>query len=224
MRQQSQLPTEASPSRSCVDPGLDTLLADLLRLEDTIDPIEWLRAHRQPLIARLTLGHIVANAAPMNDIANSAARGAGVLRSIRPTSRCQSHGCIRVSIRQIDVMDDGFAVKIKARFRVPTRWRSTKDTVARWEGFGSVSDSEGGQYVVQMVSVDIRRRPWWWTEHLTLACWPGIGGAGKLRFDAHPAFLSVYRFPTAGSTLVPTPGPIVGKVTCTVSLSRSGAG
>ena len=224
MRQQSHLPTEISPSRSSLDPGLDTLLADLLRLPDSIDPLQWLIGHRQCLTARLALAHMVTSAVPMKHIVDSAARGAGVLRSIHPTMRLQSHGCLRVSIRQIDVMEDGFAVKIEARFRIPTGWRSIKDTVARWEGFSSVSDSEGGQYVVQMASVDICQRPWWWTEYLTLACWPAIGVADKLICDARPAYLSVYRFPTAGSTLVPTPGPILGGVSCTARLRESESG
>lgn len=224
MRRLSHLEAEASPSHSIIDPGLDTLLADLLRLPDSTDPLQWLIVHRRSLTARLTLAHVLATAVPMTDLLNCASRGIGVLRSIRPTIRTQSHGRLKVSIRQIDVMEGGFAIKIKARLRIPKGWVSSKNTAARWEGFNSVRDSNGGHYIVQMASVDIIQRPWWWTEHLTLACWPALEGAHELIFDAHPACLSVYKFPMEGSSLVPTLGPILGEVSCTAFLSGDDTG
>ena len=47
LRRKIGLPTETSPSRSQVDPGPHTLLADLLRLPDSADPVRWTPLLRQ---------------------------------------------------------------------------------------------------------------------------------------------------------------------------------
>ena len=65
--------------QSQVDPGPDTLLADLLRLPDLTDPVRWLQDHRLSLAARLVLEHLLQRVIPMEDrgglvCLNSAAR------------------------------------------------------------------------------------------------------------------------------------------------------
>ena len=65
LRRKIGLPTETSPSRSQVDPGPHTLLADLLRLPDSTDPARWLQDHRLSLSSRLVLEHLLQGAFPM---------------------------------------------------------------------------------------------------------------------------------------------------------------
>ena len=82
--------------QSQVDPGPDTLLADLLRLPDSTDPVRWLQDHRLSLAARLVLEHLLQRVVPMEDLVVSAINGSP-LRSIRPRVHTRSNGRLHVS-------------------------------------------------------------------------------------------------------------------------------
>ena len=127
--------------QSQVDPGPDTLLADLLRLPDSTDPVRWLQDHRLSLAARLVLEHLLQRVVPMEDLVVSAINGSP-LRSIRPRVHTRSNGSLHVKVRQIDILELGFALHLRVRFSLPRGWSSAKQQgiIRQWEGFRSIRD------------------------------------------------------------------------------------
>ena len=221
LRRKSGLPTETSPSRSQVDPGPDTLLADLLRLPDSTDPARWLQDHRLSLAARLVLEHLLQRVVPMEDLVVSAINGSP-LRSIRPRVHTRSNGRLHVKVRQIDILELGFALHLRVRFSLPRGWSSAKQPgiIRQWEGFRSIRDNAGHQYVMQVASGGVSNQMWWWHGDQTFVCWPALEDARELTLEAQPAYLSLYRPPSEGKTIVPIPGPILGGVSYTAVIGE----
>ena len=215
-RRKIGLPTETSPKPAQVDPGPDTLLADLLRLPDSTDPVRWLQDHRLSLAARLVLEHLLQRVVPMEDLVVSAINGSP-LRSIRPRVHIRSNGRLHVKVRQIDILELGFALHLRVRFTLPRGWSSAKQPgiIRQWEGFRSIRDNAGHHYVVQVASMNTSNQMWWWNGDQTLVCWPALEDARELTLEAQPAYLSLYRPPSEGKTIVPIPGPILGGVSYT---------
>ena len=216
------LPTETSPSRSQVDPGPDTLLADLLRLPDSTDPAQWLRDHRLPLSSRLVLEHLLQGVFPMEDLVLPAINGSP-LHSIRPNVRTRSSSrLLHVNVQQIDILELGFAVRVRVRFRLPKGWPSAKQPgiVRQWEGFRSVRDNAGHHFVVQVASGGVSNQMWWWHGDQTLVCWSALEDTRELTLEAQPAYLSLYRPPGEGGTLIPIPGPSLGGISCTIVIGE----
>ncbi len=221
LRRKTGLPTETSPSRSQVDPGPDTLLADLLRLPDSTDPARWLQDHRLSLSSRLVLEHLLQGAFPMGDLVLSATNGSS-LRSIRPKVHTRSKGLLHVKVQQIDILELGFALHLRVRFSLPRGWSSAKQPgiIRQWEGFRSIRDNAGHHYVVQVASMNTSNQMWWWNGDQTLVCWPALEDARELALEAQPAYLSLYRPPSEGKTIVPLPGPSLGEVSCTAVIGE----
>ena len=221
LRRKIGLPTETSPSRSQVDPGPDTLLADLLRLPDSTDPARWLQDHRLSLSSRLVLEHLLQGAFPMGDLVLSATNGSS-LRSIRPKVHTRSKGLLHVKVQQIDILELGFALHLRVRFSLPRGWSSAKQPgiIRQWEGFRSIRDNAGHHYVVQVASMNTSNQMWWWHGDQTLVCWPALEDARELTLEAQPAYLSLYRPPSEGKTIVPIPGPILGGVSYTAVIGE----
>ena len=221
LRRKTGLPTETSPSRSQVDPGPDTLLADLLRLPDSTDPARWLQDHRLSLSSRLVLEHLLQGAFPMGDLVLSATNGSS-LRSIRPKVHTRSKGLLHVKVQQIDILELGFALHLRVRFSLPRGWSSAKQPgiIRQWEGFRSIRDNAGHHYVVQVASMNTSNQMWWWHGDQTLVCWPTLEHTRELTLEAQPAYLSLYRPPSEGKTIVPLPGPSLGEVSCTAVIGE----
>ena len=221
LRRKVGLPTETSPSRSQVDPGPDTLLADLLRLPDSTDPVRWLQDHRLSLAARLVLEHLLQRVVPMEDLVVSAINGSP-LRSIRPRVHTRSNGRLHVKVQQIDILELGFALHLRVRFSLPRGWSSAKQPgiIRQWEGFRSIRDNAGHHYVVQVASMHTSNQMWWWHGDQTLVCWPTLEHTRELTLEAQPAYLSLYRPPTGGGSIIPLPGPSLGEVSCTAVIGE----
>ncbi len=71
----------------------------------------------------------------MGDLVLSATNGSS-LRSIRPKVHTLSKGLLYVKVQQIDILELGFAVRVRVRFRLPKGWPSAKQPgiVRQWEG------------------------------------------------------------------------------------------
>ena len=222
LRRKTGLLTETSPSRSQVDPGPDTLLADLLRLPDSTDPARWLQDNRLSLSSRLALEHLLRVVSPMEDLVLSAINSSP-LRSIRPKVRTRSSSrLLHVKVQQVDILKLGFALHLRVRFSLPRGWSSAKQPgiIRQWEGFRSVRDNAGHQYVMQVASGGVSNQMWWWHGDQTFVCWPALGDARELTLEAQPAYLSLYRPPSEGKTIVPIPGPILGGVSYTAIIGE----
>ncbi len=118
LRRKSGLPVEASPNRSMVDPGLPALTADLLRLPDSTDPVQWIQDHGLSLSSRLVLEHLIQGVFPAENRLTFGT-GGSPLGFIRPRIRTQLHGRLHVKVERIDILELGFEVHMKARFRLP---------------------------------------------------------------------------------------------------------
>ena len=234
LRRQSGLPTEDSPERSRVDPGVGTLLADLLRLPDDVDPVQWLQDNRPTLCALLTLQGILWGAIPkepMKDLSSliypSFKLGepprALSPRSLSPAARVRTGDRLQATLTKIDLLEQGFVVYVECRFGVPPDGPFmdnplTGPTVI-WEGFRSVRDSAGHHYVVvALPQAQSTNSPRWWQGKVAHACWPALGEARELILESQPAYLAVHRRPREGDTRVHLPGPSLGNARCAVAL------
>ena len=221
IRRKVAMPTESSPSRSLMEPSTDTLLADLLRLPETVDPVHWLFCERLSLCARIALEHLMQMICPMDSVDYSA-NNCPILCSIRPKTCTRSNGRLHVKVLQIDILKSGFAIHLNFRFRLPKGWSDLKHPgiIRQWEGFRSVRDTAGHHYVVQIASMHTSNQMWWWTGDQTLVCWPSLQDADKLILEAVPAYLALYRPPSEGGALIPMPGPVLGEVSCTADIAQ----
>ena len=55
---------------------------------------------------------------------------------------------------------------------------------------------------------------WWWHGDQTLVCWPTLEHTRGLTLEAQPAYLSLYRPPSEGGSIIPLPGPSLGGISC----------
>ena len=228
LRRQSGLPTEAAPARSQVDPAPDTLLADLLRLPDSADPVQWLQDHRPALCAQYILQHVLRGAIPakhMDDLMGLIypRMRAGALRDhlFPPEEQADASGRLHASVTQIDRRAHGFVVYVECRYGLLPEQLSKESLEygGLWEGFRSVRDSAGHHYVVDTVPrLESNNPTWWWKGEVAHACWPALGEARELILESQPAYLTVYRRPREGGTLIPLPGPSLGSAHCTAVL------
>ncbi len=218
-----RLPAEASPTRSLVDPGPDTLLADLLRLPSSTDPVRWLQENRLPLCSRLVLERLIQDVCSSEKVISPILTG-DRLRSITPKVRtCSDTGLLWVEVKKLDIHKSGFAIRLGVCFSVPSTWSYVRRSgdIVEWEGFRNATDDAGRRYVLRVASMDTSTQLWWWTGELTLVGWPKFEDASELTLEAAPAFLSLYRKPSEGSSFIPIPGPSLGEARCTVVVDRS---
>ena len=74
--------------------------------------------------------------------------------------------------------------------------------------------------MVQVASGGVSNQIWWWHGDQTLVCWPALEDARELTLEAQPAYLSLYRPPGEGGTLIPIPGPSLGGISCTAVIGQ----
>ncbi len=232
LRRQSGLPTEAAPTRSQVNPSLDTLVGDLLRLPDSVDPVRWLYAQRLALCAEYVLRGMVRGAIPtepmkdlMDLIRPSFKLGEPPRtlspRSLFPAARMRTGNRLQASLTRIDLLEQGFVVYVECRFGVPPDGPAIDglQNRATWEGFRSIRDSAGHHYVVDALpQAQSTNSPRWWQGKVAHACWPALGEARELILESQPAYLTVHRSPSEGDTVIHLPGPSLGSARCTVAL------
>ena len=234
LRRQSGLAPEDAPNRSRVSPGMGTLLADLLRLPDSVDPARWLHTQRLALCAEYVLRGVSRGAIPkepMKDLMDliqpsfKLGEPPRVLspRSLRPEVETHTSDRLQLSVTRLDLLEQGFVVYVECRFGVPPDGPFMDNPVTGptviWEGFRSVRDSAGRHYVVNGVpSAQSTNSPRWRKGEVAHACWPALGEARELILESQPAYLTVHRSPIEGDTIIHVPGPSLGNVRCTAVL------
>ena len=218
LRRACAVAAETAPRLSWAEPARLTLLADLLRLPDAIDPLVWLRDERTALGVRLVLEHLVRQSLP--DEARAMITRQPLLR---PSVRLRAHTHLgrelSVHVDRVDFHKFGFVIHLRAGFRAsgmrPADPRP--DTFVTWEGFDRVVDDRGYRYVVQVADRQMARQPWpWrgrWRERLTLACWPALENPHHLTLQSLPAMLTPYRALSFGQELIPNSSPVLGDLT-----------
>jgi hypothetical protein len=218
LRHRSALPVESSPSRSLYEPGYTILLADLLRLPDTMDPLQWLQEERAELSAREVLAYLIHQSCPPPDFLQGVSQ-------IRPSARPKAHLRIprnlSVHVERIDFYELGFAIHLHARIPSPDAWKPSRQGTSffplQWKGFDRLVDNHGYHYLTQS-EVQISNQLWWWQEQITLLCYPSVGDAHELVLQSQSAALAAYRVPLLGDELTPLPGPVLGEMRLSVPL------
>ena len=180
LRRESGLPTEAAPTRSQVDPGVKTLLGDLLRLPDTTDPAQWLQDNRPALCARLTLSDILRGAVPtepMDDLKylvqpyftpGGPPRTLSV-RPLQPGAETEGSANLQVALKKIDLLEHGFVVYVECWYIVPPGWPDMSG-LERGAILGGIQEHPGIARVITM----------WWMR-CPAPKPPTIGGTGRER-------------------------------------------
>ena len=212
LRSRSGLPVESDPHRSLLEPGDDMLLADLLRLPETIDPLQWLQEERGETCARRVLASLVRQSSPTPAFL----RGLPSTRSsVHPHTHFHVGHALSGRVKQIDFTELGFLLHLAVRLPRPDAWNPSRQGASffplQWKGFERIIDNDGYHYLVQS-EVQISNHLWWWQEHLTLRCYPAVRDARELILLSKPTALAAYRHPLSSSQLIPLPGPILGEM------------
>jgi hypothetical protein len=210
-------PSEPSPALSHTAPNHETLLADLLRLPTSANPMQWLAETRFYLAARYVLEYLVQTSLPVNDLIEAIATGSTVRPSMTPRIKGKAQPLLSVEVKQLDFLESGFLIHLDAAYRLP-RWyaRLSPGEFARWDGFETISDANNHSYVTHIIERERVKRLWWWQERLTLACWPPLAKTQQLTLQASPATLSIYR--PVGGSLVPLPAPALEELSISILL------
>jgi hypothetical protein len=215
LRRPSRLPTEEAPAHSLLEPGQQLLLADLLRLPNTVDPLQWLQDERSEMSARYVLTYLLNQVQPSPSILQTGL-GSYTRSSVYPKARLQVRN-ISARVEQISFYESCFTIQLRARIHGPTI--SASSHPSHWQGFEQVIDDRGYHYLVQVADYQLSSQFWWWREHLTLLCWPALQeDARELTLLSQRAALTVYREPRLGGELTPMPSPVLGAMRVRVPL------
>ena len=194
-RRGSSLPTEKSPCYSLISPSQDstgdwypseegTLLADLLRLSDDIDPIEWLRCHHRRLVALLTLQYLLLKAVPFENLLHSVETSSPI-HLARPKIKVQSMNSVHLKVEDIAIYEEGFVVHAKIRYGTSEK-HSSLDSESGYFGLSPLSIIDGdGHHYASWITVrkggSIFR---WYRGRFSLACWPALRDTHELVIKA----------------------------------------
>jgi hypothetical protein len=218
-RRQSGITSIPSPKSSLTDPAIDTLLADLLRLPDSVDPVQWLKEQRLPLSTKIVLEYFMQVIFPSKHLSEFVANRTHVQPPLSPNVSLRVRYVLTVCVVQVDFYEDSFLIHLNVKYRLPRKYPQIKrGSFIRWDGFQQITDDNGYRYLVRRGDLDVSKRLWWWQERLTLICWPALGNARELILQASPTALSMYRPPSVGNSLVSIPTPRLDNLHCSIAL------
>ncbi|WP_376793686.1 hypothetical protein [Thermogemmatispora sp.] len=237
LQAQCHLAPEVAPERSVREPDRQSLLADLLRLPEALNPLEWLQRERSRLCAQEALAYCLDQVSPLQIFRQEQPR---TLLSFSPKRHFRLKQ-LSGQISRVDLFENGFAIHLTARIYAQDAWHrrqqplrpleenrspsepelSPVSPLAWWEGFERITDNEGYHYLSQVADYEISNQLWWWRERLTLLCYPAPGKAQELILQSEPAALAMYRIGALSRTLIPVPGPTLGPLTVVLRLPRS---
>ena len=234
MRAQTRLAFELSPTRSMHNVSTTFLLADLLRLSESVDPIHWLYTKRSATSAYLVLQRLLREALPMPDRV-LADRPLG--SRIEPHITLSAHRNLQATVQAVEFRISGWVIHLRVRFRMPREHVPYTGSVradyplrlVRWNGFEDVTDDQGRRYAVQIGDVAVStERGRWWRERLALVCWPPLDVPARITLRTQ-ASLAVYEAPivalddglAAIPDLVPRPDvPLGATLECNLTVTE----
>lgn len=191
-----------------------SLLNELMRLADNVEPIEWLRTHHASLCSEIVLDYLLTSLMPVAQMSHEAAT-LGMDRTTPIRTKTLSRGRIKIDIRSLVMIEHGFVLKVRCRFRRNIDSRGPSEIV-RWDGFRHVTDDAGHFYVPLRAVTASSHRLWWQTQETMIICWPAIKDGGTLTFTSKPAHLSIYRPSNLHGELLYEQGADVGELSYTV--------
>ncbi len=218
LREASDLVAGQQPDLSLVEPGLLTLLADLLRLPGEIDATAWLSTERADLCAVVVLRFLLDCVIPGSELTERDP----VPRKVGSYARCRvADGELDVVVTGLSVHRIGFTAHVEARFPEPAD-RIANVAWSTWEGFERVSDSDGRLYIARPLEQTLSKEVWpWsrgWRETLALLCTPSLPSSRTVTFESPSAAISSYRRVTLAGQLVPLPTRNLGQIACSVKI------
>ncbi|MCS6938830.1 MAG: hypothetical protein RMJ55_13400 [Roseiflexaceae bacterium] len=221
LRVRSELSAEALPQRSLIEPTLAVVLADLLRLPDTVDPVAWLATTRSDAVARICLYKLLQRVIPTPQQL-SAARGAAVRPPFEPRLRLRA-GPLTARLERMEFYHNGFRLHFRVRIVSADAARMMVRPVSpvvltMWEGVTGVVDDAGHRYVMQVEDYQVTNQCWWWRQKLTLVGWPALNTTRSITLLAQPLVLTRCRTPQFGDQLIPLAAPELGAIRLRVLL------
>ena len=125
--------------------GYGYLLADLLRLPDSVDPARWLHTQRLALCAEYVL-RVSRGAIPMKDLMDLSLLSNSVNVAPFAPAEVETHTSDRLSVTRLDLLEH-FVVYVECRFGVPPDGPFMDNPVTGptviWEGFRSFGIARG---------------------------------------------------------------------------------
>ncbi len=221
LRVRSELSDETLPQRSLIEPTVAVVLADLLRLPDTVDPVAWLATTRSDTAARICLDELLQRVIPPPQQLR-AARGSAVRPPLEPRLRLRA-GPLTARLEKIEFYHNGFRLHFRVRIvsadaaRMMVRPDSPA-VLTMWEGVTGVVDDAGHRSVVQVEDYQVTNRFWWWRQELILIGWPALDVARSITLLAQPLVLTRRRTPRFGNRLIPLAAPEPGAIQLRVPL------
>ena len=194
-RRGSNLPAENSPSYSLISPSQDSdedwhpsveaaLLADLLRLSDDTDPIDWLQCHHRRLVALLALQCLLLKVVPLENLLHSI-EIISPIRLVRPKIKVQSMNSVHLKVEDIAIYEEGFVIHAKIRYGTSEK-HSSLDRRFDYFGLGpiSITDGDGHHYASWIVARKGGSIFRWYRGRFSLACWPALRDTHELVIKA----------------------------------------
>lgn len=183
----TQLPQDGTTAPQ--DGSRLNVLAQLLSLPESEDPLEWLRHERGTFAAELVLDRVLASSQPPQ----TAGVGPAV-HIVRPRAEIQPSDRVRVRIQEV-IFGAG-ATRIIMQVRINRRGlqRSRAEhTAISWRGFTEAADDLGNTYVMQACEQgDTTDYPWWTSYTLNQEFYPApTHDVKELIFRAGPESLIV---------------------------------
>ncbi|MCY4652798.1 MAG: hypothetical protein OXC95_06490 [Dehalococcoidia bacterium] len=216
LRNQTGEASETSTQSSGTAGSPRALLNELIRLTDDQEPTEWFRTRHASLCSEIVLDHLLTSLMPVERMYRDAAMlSCGKPRPLRV--KALSTGRIKIDIHDLVMIEHGFVLKVRCRFRRNRGMDSPmQGAVVRWDGFRQVTDDAGRSYVPFPI-VNTSNRLWWQAQEMVIICWPVIEDDIELTFTSKPAYLSIYRPSSLHGELLYQQGPDIGDISYRVS-------
>lgn len=197
-------------------PRLDarlSLLADLLSVPASVDPIAWLRERRALPAAFVSIAHVLNQCLPQRN----ALRPSGPVRHLVPghVRICASRRML-IMVERLTFDDVGCLCLIHLTAYFSLRGVIRRDdlhaAIPMWRGFTEVSDDRGYQYLTEVVESQGGTNLWGWKQKLTLSVYPNVSAARELTFMARPVLMHVINHTLHEVIPVTVPGNLLWRV------------
>ncbi len=172
----------------------DQILADLLRLPEGVDPIEWLKQEHEIFAIRLVLSHLLHRFSVTHG-AWAAFTTIGVLKVNRVFYPLPA---VRVRIKEVTFKTEGFLVQASVDLS-PRRLPLSEDprpSLFVWRGFERVVDNQGYHYLTWAEEIHSGNTSFHrYQEQLTMAFYPSIAAdSTALTFLSQPMIFETSAF------------------------------
>lgn len=176
----------------------------------------WLQRERRSLIAEIAFVHLLEQSRPTRSLS---------VGYIVETRRLREHWqtitrtiAARVTLKEIILGEGGFSLRTDSWFRI---WGRTgvprvDDHMVIWQGFDSVTDDLGNEYMLKHSESEVLLLFGWSRQHLCMAFYPSVSqNARTLVFASKPLVVEL-EMHRSGEKPFPLSQQLLGNVECRV--------